>query len=130
MRSLLLGHQDKLHAAGRILAGLLFLQHGLQLLFGIFGTAASLFSLGWFAGVIELIGGSLIIVGLFTRPAAFFSAVEMLIAYFYVHFPQGWIPLQNNGELALVYFVLFFFLILYGSGAWSLERFLFDREYF
>lgn len=115
----------------RLLAGLLFMQHGAQKLLGAFGgKVASRFSLFWFAGVIELFGGALIAVGLFSRLVAFVGAGEMLVAFFKAHFPSGWIPILNKGELALMFFVVFLIILVYGSGKYSLDRVLFRKEIF
>ncbi len=106
----------------RVLVGLLFAQHGLQKMFGLLGgNQAATFSLMWFAGVIELAGGLLIAVGLFTKIVALIAGIEMLIAFFKAHFPQGWIPIMNKGELALLFFAAFLILLAHGSGKWSLD---------
>ena len=97
-------YQDCFYFIFRILIGVLFLQHGLQKLFGLFGnTPVTLFSLFGLAGVIEFLGGLLIFLGLFTKIAALISGIEMIVAYFYVHFPQGLVPITNKGELALLF---------------------------
>jgi putative oxidoreductase len=86
----------------RIMVGLLFMQHGLSKLFG-FPTGAgfpAFLSLTWFEGCIELIGGGLIVIGLFTRSAAFITSGEMAIGYFMVHAPKGFFPYVNGGNLA------------------------------
>ncbi|MEK6949583.1 MAG: DoxX family protein, partial [Nanoarchaeota archaeon] len=120
----------------RVFIGLLFLQHGLQKLFGAFGGVTGngqpveLFSLFGAAGLIEFVAGIAIAVGLFTRLAAFISAIEMLVAYFMVHIPNGLIPLVNQGELALLYFAAFLALKAYGAGKWSLEKALMKKEVF
>ncbi len=115
----------------RLLAGLLFMQHGAQKLLGAFGgNAAARFSLFWFAGVIELVGGFLIAVGLFSRLVAFITSIEMIVALFKVHFPSGWIPIVNKGELALLFFVVFLIILVYGSGKYSLDKMLFRKEIF
>ena len=95
----------------RVVIGLLFAQHGLQKLFGLLGgKQAELLSLMGIAGIIELAVGLFVAIGLFTRPFAFLGAVTMVVAYGMVHFPKGLIPIQNGGELALLYFVAFIFL--------------------
>jgi len=94
------------HALLRIAAGALFMQHGLQKLFGLFGgvqgSAVSLTSLFGLAGVLELTGGLFLIFGLFVRPVAVVLLVEMISAYFIVHLTLGRWPIQNQGELALL----------------------------
>lgn len=115
----------------RFLVGLLFFQHGAQKLFGWFGgQQATLLSLFGVAGIIEFIGGLAIALGLFTRLFALISALEMAVAYFMVHFPQGFVPIQNQGELALLYFAAFIVMFVYGAGKWSLENALLKREIF
>jgi putative oxidoreductase len=97
----------------RVGAGLLFLAHGLQKLFGFFGgTTVPLASRMGVAGGLELVGGLLIVLGLFTRPVALVLAGEMVIAYVVAHLPKGLVPLQNGGELALLYALIFVFLAL------------------
>ncbi|WP_420147814.1 DoxX family protein [Spirosoma sp.] len=112
-----------LYAALRIVAGLLFAMHGSQKLFGIPGSGdpVPLFSLMGFAGVVELGGGLLIALGLFTRVAAFLSSGQMAVAYFMAHLPQGHVPLLNKGELSLIYCFLFLYIAAQGAGIWSLD---------
>ena len=112
----------------RIGAGLLFMQHGLQKLFGMLGgfggtpgATAPLASLMGVAGILELVGGALLIAGLFVRPVALILAVEMIYAYFQAHFPQGGMPIQNGGELALLYALVFVFLAARGAGPASVD---------
>jgi putative oxidoreductase len=108
----------------RIVAGLLFLEHGMAKLLGFPpGTAApAMFALGWFAGVIEMVGGALVTVGLLTPVAAFIMSGEMAFAYFLVHAPQGFFPLLNKGEAAVLYCFVFLYLAFAGGGEWSLDR--------
>lgn len=116
------------HGILRIGAGLLFMQHGLQKLFGLLGgtdgngATAPLMSQFGLAGVLELFGGLLIVLGLFTRPVAVVLALEMLGAYFIAHLPRGGFPIQNGGELALLYALVFAFLAGNGPGAYSLDE--------
>ena len=129
-------NKDYFYFVFRVFIGLLFLQHGLQKLFGAFGGVAGngqpveLFSLFGLAGLIEFVAGIAIAVGLFTRLAAFISAIEMLVAYFMVHAPNGLIPLVNQGELALLYFAAFAAITAFGAGKWSLEKALMKKEAF
>ena len=117
----------RLHAFLRIGAGLLFMEHGLQTLFGLFGGmgpsggSAPLFSLMGFAGVLESCGALLLLLGLFTRPVAVVLLLEMLYAFSTVHFPKGGAPMQNGGELALLYGLIFAFLAGNGAGPASLD---------
>lgn len=113
----------------RIVAGLLFMQHGLQKLLGWFGgfggqpgSTAELFSLMGLAGVLETFGGLLLVLGLFTRPTAFIIAGEMAVAYFMAHAPNGGAPIQNQGELAVLYAFVFLFFSANGPGPFSIDR--------
>ena len=74
------------------------------------------------AGILEVVGGVLLVLGLFTRPVAFILSGEMAFAYFMAHAPQGFFPLLNRGELAVLYCFLFFYFFVAGGGAWSLDR--------
>lgn len=112
----------------RIGTGLLFMQHGLQKLFGMLGgfggtpgATAPLDSLMGVAGILELVGGALLVAGLFVRPVALILAVEMVVAYLYSHMPQGGMPIQNGGELALLYALVFAFLAARGAGPASVD---------
>jgi putative oxidoreductase len=110
----------------RIVVGLLFIEHGLAKLFGfphvaMFDNLQLVSRLG-LAGVIEIVGGCLLTVGLFTRIAAFIMSGEMAFAYFLVHAPRSFFPALNGGELAIVYCFLFLYFALAGGGAWSLDR--------
>jgi putative oxidoreductase len=111
----------------RAVAGFTFSLHGFQKLFGFFGgmghgVRAHFFSQMWLAGVLECLGGLLILLGLFTRPVAFLLCGEMAVAYFKAHFPRGIWPLTNGGELAVLYCFLFLFLVTAGAGPLSLDR--------
>ena len=119
-------YKEYLYFIFRILVGLLFLLHGIQKLFS---GSFELISLIGLAGIIEFLGGILIILGLFTKIAALISGIQMLIAYFYAHFPQGFNPLANQGELALMFFLVFLVLFSNGVGKFSLERAIFKREF-
>jgi putative oxidoreductase len=108
----------------RIMAGLLFLEHGTAKFLGFPPGMATpaMFGLIWFAGLIEIVGGVLVAVGLFTRWAAFIMSGEMAIAYFHSHAPQNFFPLENHGEAAILYCFVFLYLFVAGGGAWSLDR--------
>ena len=107
----------------RIVAALLFLQHGGQKLLGWFGglPGGQLDTLMLVAGCIELIGGSLILLGLLTRPIAFLASGEMAVAYFMAHFPRGVWPLQNQGESPVLFCFLWLYFAASGPGPWSLD---------
>ncbi len=116
----------------RIVFGCIFVQHGVQKWFGLFGgvngSPAALWSLFWFAGVIETIGGTLMTLGLFTRPVGFALSGHMAVAYFLSHAPLGFWPLTNGGEEAALYSFAFLFLATAGGGDWSLDRLLSSRN--
>ena len=116
------------HAALRIIVGLNFMTHGAQKLFGSFGgvdghgMAVPLGSLFGVAAILELVGGFLILIGLFTRPVAFIVAGEMAVAYFMVHVAQGGIiPVVNHGEPAVLHCFVFLFLAFNGPGPFSVD---------
>lgn len=123
------------HSLLRIGAGLLFMQHGLQKLFGAFGGfgpdggTAPLMSLMGLAGVFEFGGGLLLVLGLFTRPVAFLLAGEMLVAFLKAHAPRGGVPMQNGGELPLLYVLVFLFLAAHGAGRLSVDSALFGPRH-
>jgi putative oxidoreductase len=109
----------------RIVAGLLFICPGGMKLFGWFGgmpPGVPLTPLLVAAGVIEVVGGALILAGLFTRPAAFIASGEMAFAYFIGHFPHGFWPIQNHGEPAVLFCFLFLFFAANGAGPISVDR--------
>lgn len=118
------------HAILRIGAGVLFMEHGLQKLFGLFGGIGSpggtvpIASQLGVAGVLELAGGALLILGLLTQPVALILTIEMIAAFFIAHAPQGGWPIQNQGELALVYASIFVFLAGNGAGPVSIDSML------
>lgn len=111
----------------RIVAGALFSMHGLQKLFGFFGglgghgATAPMWTQLWTGGVLEVTGGLLLVLGLFTRPAAFILCGEMAVAYFTMHAPRGFWPIRNGGELAVLYCFIFLYLVFTGPGALSLD---------
>jgi putative oxidoreductase len=115
------------YALMRIVAGLLFLQHGAQKLFGLLGGfgdggTAPLFSQMGLAGIIEFFGGLLIAFGLLASWAAFVASGEMAVAYFMAHAPQGFFPIQNRGELAALYCFMFLYVATRGAGIWSIDQ--------
>ena len=111
------------YAALRIVTGFLFLFHGLQKLFGMFGgQVAPMGSLPWVAGVLELSGGLLVMLGVLTSIVAFILSGEMAVAYFMVHVPQGLWPVENQGELAALYCFVFLYIAARGAGPFSVDR--------
>jgi putative oxidoreductase len=116
----------------RIMAALLLLQHGTQKLLGFppmppGRSAPELLTLIWFAGVIELVGGALLAIGLFSRTTAFILSGELAFAYWIGHAPRGFFPILNAGELAALYCFVFLYLAAAGPGSWSVDRLLSDR---
>jgi putative oxidoreductase len=113
---------EPVYAILRIIVGGLFSMHGAQKLFGAFGGPVQpLASLAGVAGLIELVAGVLVMIGLLTGVAAFIASGEMAAAYFMVHAPQAFWPIQNQGELAVLYCFIFFFISARGSGMLSVD---------
>ena len=122
---------DATHSLLRIVAGLLFIHPGAMKLLGWFGgmpPGVPMTPLITAAGLIEIICGTLILVGLLTRPAAFLASGEMAFAYFIGHFPQGFWPIQNHGEAAVLFCFIFLFLAFNGGGSWSLDHLIRHRR--
>lgn len=114
------------HVLLRVVAGFLFMCHGGQKLFGWFGGmgpggSVELASLMGVAGILEFFGGLTLIVGFLTRPVAFLLAGEMAWAYFTVHQPQGALPIENRGEVAALFALVFLFFSTHGAGAFSVD---------
>ena len=113
-------------AALRIVSGLVFLEHGTQKFLGFppgeaAFTGLAFKNLGAAAGIIELVCGFLIVLGLFTRPAAFLASGTMAVAYWHAHAPQNTFPVNNMGDAAILYCFVFLYLVFAGPGAWSLD---------
>jgi len=115
--------QPQVLAVLRIITGLLFLAHGTGKLLGFpaLNFSPAIMSLPWIAGVLEIVGGMLLVLGLFTRIVAFVLSGMMAVAYFMAHAPQGFFPILNGGELAVLYCFIFLYLVFSGPGAWSLD---------
>ncbi|MEM8878676.1 MAG: DoxX family protein [Pseudomonadota bacterium] len=107
----------------RIVAGLLFLLHGTQKLIGIPESTrvVEAFSLGWTAGVIEIVTGVLLIIGFLTRPAAFLASGTMAFAYWLAHAPRDLFPTNNGGDAAILFCFVFLYLVFAGAGPWSID---------
>jgi putative oxidoreductase len=110
----------------RIVAALIFMFHGTQKLLGFPPLAPNamppeVFSLSWTAGLLELVLGPLILVGLFTRPAAFIASGEMAFAYFIGHAPRNLFPTLNGGDAAILYCFVFLYIAFAGAGPWSVD---------
>ncbi len=114
------------YALLRIVAGLTFAMHGSQKLlrYPQAGPGEHLPTLMVIAGIIELAGGVLILTGFFSRIPALLASGEMAVAYFAAHFPRGFWPIVNRGELAVVYCFVFLYVAAQGSGTWSLDALL------
>jgi putative oxidoreductase len=128
-------YAPKIYAVFRMVFGLMFLSHGLQKLFGMFGGLAlfggqlpPLTSEPGIAGVLELGLGSLIMVGLFTRIAAFIASGEMAVAYFKGHQRMAVWPLENQGELAVLFCFAFLYMAARGAGPWSVDALMHSRR--
>jgi putative oxidoreductase len=111
----------------RIAVGFTFSLHGMQKLLGFFGGMGGkggtvpFGSIFWVAGCLEMVGGLLIILGLFTSPVAFILCGEMAVAYFRAHFPHGFFPIANHGELAVLYCFIYLYFCVVGAGPYSLD---------
>ena len=111
----------------RIVVGFTFSLHGMQKMLGLFGgmggsgARVHFLTLPWAAGCLEAAGGVLILLGLFTTPVAFILCGEMAVAYFMMHFPRGFLPIRNGGELAVLYCFVFLYLFLAGPGPLSAD---------
>jgi len=107
----------------RIMSALLFIAHGTQKLLGFpaGGMQPPLMSLFGLAGVIEIVGGLLILVGFLTRPVAFICSGMMAVAYFMAHHPQNFFPTNNGGDAAILFCFVFLYLVFAGPGAWSVD---------
>src|SRR5579859_488904 len=110
----------------RIMVGLLFLEHGMAKLLGFphvpMFDGLNLMSMIGVSAVLELVGGLLLTIGLFTGITAFILSGEMAVAYFTAHFPHGFFPILNQGELAIVYCFAFLYLAAAGPGPWSVDK--------
>jgi len=107
----------------RIMSALLLYQHAFSKFFGwpVAGMTPETFTLIWFAGVIELVGATLLLLGLCTRAAAFILSGELAFAYFIAHAPNGFYPLANRGEGAVLFCFIFLYIAAAGAGPWSLD---------
>ena len=109
----------------RIVAALLYIEHGTQKLFSFPPPSQPMhlpvWSMPGVGGILETVGGLLLLVGLFTRPVAFVLAGEMAVAYFTVHFQRGFFPVNNMGEPAVLFCFIYLYLMFAGAGPWSLD---------
>ena len=114
----------------RIVSGLIFLEHGTQkwLNFPPLDRAPpGIATMSGAGGLIELIGGTLLVLGLFTRPVAFILSGEMAIAYWWAHAPRNLFPVLNGGDAAILYCFVFLYIAFAGGGAWSLDRLIWKK---
>ena len=121
-------YSEEAYAVLRIVAGLLFSFHGAQKILGLLSDPTMMPPVGsemWIGGIIELVGGLLIMLGLFTRCAAFITSGEMAVAYFQFHwrfvFNNNFFPIVNHGEMAVIYCFLFLYIFTKGGGKWSID---------
>lgn len=122
MASFMAPHSAKAYALMRIVVGFLFLWHGSMKVFGFPGGMMEMpEAIRWSAGLIELVGGILVMIGLQTRWAAFISSGTMAAAYWIGHGTKAVLPVQNQGELAALYCFVFLFISAHGSGIWSVD---------
>jgi putative oxidoreductase len=122
MQGILGRFAPQIYALLRIVSGLLFACHGAQKVFGVLGARqVPIMSQLGLAGVIELVGGVMIAAGIFASLVAFICSGEMAVAYFQQHAPNGAVPLQNGGELAMLYCFLFLYVAARGNGTWSVQ---------
>jgi putative oxidoreductase len=110
----------------RIMTALLFIEHGTMKLFGFPPSAEAAGASGLpplilVAALLEVVGGLLLLIGLFTRPVAFILSGEMAVAYFMAHAPQSFFPIHNNGDSAILFCFVFLYLFFAGPGAWSID---------
>jgi len=116
-------YQPQVLSVFRIVAALLFIAHGTQKLLGFPAAEFSppMFSIFWFAGLIEIVTGALLVVGLFTRPAAFLASGTMAVAYWMAHAPSNPFPVNNGGDAAILFCFAFLYFVVSGPGPWSID---------
>jgi putative oxidoreductase len=112
----------------RIVVALLFLQHGLQKYFSFPSAGPQMRPILYVQGVIEIVGGILLLLGVYTRMVAFILAGDMAVAYFMAHFPRSFFPAVNGGDAAVLYCFIFLYIFFAGGGPWSLDRAVLRQE--
>lgn len=123
MTTVLGKYSEQLYAIMRFVVGANFALHGAQKLFGVLGgTKVPLVSLYGLAGVIELVGGVFVAIGLLASFAAFVASGQMAVAFWMAHFPKGFWPVLNGGELAILYCFVFLFIAARGAGVWGIDK--------
>ncbi len=121
MTTFLKPQSERIYALLRIVTGFMFMCHGSQKVFGLFGGSQAPAAITWSAGPIELVGGALVMVGFQAGWAAFLCSGTMAVAYFIAHQSKGLLPIANHGELAALYSFVFLFIAVRGSGEWSID---------
>ena len=124
-------HSAQMLSVLRIVTALLFLSHGMSKILGIPMSSASFpqpWTLLWVAGMLELIGGLLLLIGLLSRPVAFLLAGEMAVAYWMVHAPDNFWPVLNGGEAAILFCFIFLYIMIRGPGPWSVDCMIAQRR--
>ena len=123
LKSTLIAWEPRVLSILRIVAAVLFFEHGTQKIFGIPTPKMTpeMFSLPWVAGWMEIVGGLLLIIGLFTRPVAFLLSGQMAFAYFIAHAPQSPFPALNGGDAAILFCFIFLYFVFAGGGSWSVD---------
>lgn len=126
-------YHDTFYVIMRVVAGIMFTMHGLMK-FGVIPGMPQLpamYSEFWFAGCIEVVAGTAITLGLFTRAAALLAAIEMAVAFVFIHARTGNVnPLSNGGEIVVMFFITWLLVTSHGAMKWSLEKVLFKKEHF
>ena len=111
----------------RVVAALLFIEHGLEKLIGFPAAGPPMTAILWIQAVIEVVGGILLLIGAYSRPLAFVLSGDMAVAYFIGHFPRSFYPAVNGGDAAILYCLVFLYIFLAGAGPWSLDKTLLRR---
>lgn len=123
MFSQLSAYQPQMLAVLRIMTGLLFFEHGTQKLLNFPATDMEMGgTLMLVAGILETVGGALVVIGFLTRPVAFILSGMMAVAYFMAHAPQSFFPVNNMGDAAILFCFVFLYLVAAGPGAWALDK--------
>jgi putative oxidoreductase len=112
----------------RIVVALLFLEHGLQKYVGFPSAGPPMTTLLYIQGLIEIVGGILLLIGAYTRVVSFVLAGDMAAAYFMAHFPRSFFPAANGGDAAILYCFVFFYVFFSGGGSWSVDRAVLKRD--
>ncbi len=112
----------------RIVVALLFIEHGLQKYFGFPSAGPPMTPLLYVQGVIEIVGGVLLLIGAYTRVVAFILAGDMAVAYFMAHFPRSFFPAMNSGDAAVLFCFVFFYMVFAGGGPWSVDRIVLKQD--